>query len=289
VSETQEAQAVESQPSQDAAPRSDSVHVGQAARLGLLLRKAREARGLSIDDVIQALKFSRRQIEALEADDMASLPGSVFVRGSIRSYARFLRLDPEPLLNLLAEDVPVLQPDVRPPENMGTASPNRGIRRIPPLVAVSVLLLIAAAGMVVWHLFGDRFLIETPSLSTADPVPTNAAEQPSPTSMPRPPQPVSRTAVAEAPTLAPAPVVLQAKPRTLAFAFHGKCWVEVKDTSQQVILTGQFDQGVRQSVSGQPPFQIVLGNAASVDLVYEGQTIDLKPHTRAEVARLTLE
>jgi cytoskeleton protein RodZ len=42
-------------------------------------------------------------------------------------------------------------------------------------------------------------------------------------------------------------------------------------------------------VSGKPPFQIVIGNAAKVELRYDDRQIDLKPYTRAEVARLTLE
>lgn len=280
---------MESQPSQDAAPQSDSVHVGEAARLGLLLRKAREARGLSIDDVIHALKFSRRQIEALEADDMAALPGSVFVRGSIRSYARFLRLDPEPLLGLLAADVPAVQSDVRPPDNMGNAMSSRGVRRISPLVGLSLLLLIAAAGMIGWHLLGDRFLQDRAWLRVSDAVMTKAVEPPQVVPDHSPQSAVEQADASVVATQPPAPVLMQADARMLQFSFRGKCWVEVKDASQQIIFTGQFDEGVRQSVSGQPPFQIVLGNAASVDLVYEGQAIDLKPHTRAEVARLTLE
>ena len=118
---------------------------------GALLRKAREEKGLDIDDVVQAIKFSARQIEAVEADHLEMLPGTVFVRGIVRSYSRFLKLDPEPLLALLNSEVPVVPPDVRPPDNMGTAMPKTGVHQIPLLVALSILLLIGAATMAAWH------------------------------------------------------------------------------------------------------------------------------------------
>lgn len=262
---------------------------GQAAQLGLLLRKAREARGLSIDDVVQALKFSRRQVEALEASNLAALPGSVFVRGSIRSYARFLRIDPEPLLDLLAADLPLVQPDVRPPENMGRASPRRGIRQVPPLVAASAILLLLAAGLIAWHVLGPAMIVEVPSSTPPEPASATTGEQASAVAPAMPSSvPAGRT---PAPMVASAPVPAspQAEQRGLALTFRGKCWVEIRDASQQVLLTGQFEEGARQSVSGKPPFQLVLGSAANVDLAFDGRPIDLKPHTRAEVARLTLE
>lgn len=264
-----------------------SPHAGQAAQLGLLLRKAREARGLGIDEVVQALKFGRRQIEALEANDLAALPGNVFVRGSIRSYARFLKIDPEPLLDLLAQDVPVVEADVRPPENMGRASPRRGIRQIPPLVGVSVVLLLLAAGLVAWHLFGQTTVDDIRTADGSEAVPKTTGEQV--TTVPAAPIAASDARGAVSAPASTVPVASLAGQRGLALTFRGTCWVEIRDASQQIILTGQFDEGSRQTVAGKPPFQLVLGSAANVDLAYDGRPVDLKPHTRAEVARLTLE
>jgi cytoskeleton protein RodZ len=123
--------------------------------LGERLREARLARGMGIDDVVHALKFSARQIEAIEADRMDVLPGAVFQRGLVRSYARLVKLDPEPLLNLIEAQAPAAQePDIRAPANMGNAAPKGGIHQIPPLVAVSVLLLIVAGAMLGWHFLG---------------------------------------------------------------------------------------------------------------------------------------
>jgi cytoskeleton protein RodZ len=65
---------------------------------GRRLRLARQARGLDIDRVAAELHLSPERIAALERDDYPALSGSVFVTGYMRSYARLLGLDPEPLL-----------------------------------------------------------------------------------------------------------------------------------------------------------------------------------------------
>lgn len=260
--------------------------------LGLLLQKAREARGLTVNDVVQTLKFSPRQIEAVEANDLAALPGSMFARGVVRSYARFLKLDPEPLLALMAADTPAALPDVRPPDNMGNAMPRSGLRQIPPLVAFSILLLIATATMIGWHFFGPK---TTAVLKTAEPtaepaIPPAPAAEPAAAVVATAPSPAASEPSLTTPTpVADAAPGMPADARQLAFRFRGKSWVEVKDASQQIILTGQYVDGGTEMVAGRPPFQIVIGNAALVDLTYAGQPIDLRPYTRAEVARLSLD
>src|SRR5687768_4474258 len=66
--------------------------------VGQELAAAREARGLALADVAQSLKFAPRQLEALEQERFDALPGATFAKGMVRSYARLLKLDPEPLL-----------------------------------------------------------------------------------------------------------------------------------------------------------------------------------------------
>lgn len=65
---------------------------------GAMLERGRAERGLSVADVAQRLKYGARQIEALERDDYAHLPGTTFVRGMIRGYARLLQIDPVAVL-----------------------------------------------------------------------------------------------------------------------------------------------------------------------------------------------
>lgn len=59
------------------------------------LRQERERRGIPLEEVARAAKVSPHLLEALERDDLASLPGGPFNKGFVRAYARFIGLDPE--------------------------------------------------------------------------------------------------------------------------------------------------------------------------------------------------
>ena len=71
------------------------------ANIGITLRSARIQRGLTIDQVAQDTRISARFLEALEAEAFDELPAPVYVRGFLRSYATYLRLDPQVLLEHL--------------------------------------------------------------------------------------------------------------------------------------------------------------------------------------------
>ena len=65
---------------------------------GQQLRQAREARKLDTSQVATSLRLAPRAIAAIEQDDYAQLPSPVFIAGYIRSYAKLVGLDPEPLV-----------------------------------------------------------------------------------------------------------------------------------------------------------------------------------------------
>jgi len=71
---------------------------------GAMLARGRSEKRLTVEDVSARLKFAPRQIKALEADEYDRLPGTTFVRGVIRSYARLLELDAAPLLKAWARN-----------------------------------------------------------------------------------------------------------------------------------------------------------------------------------------
>jgi cytoskeleton protein RodZ len=66
-----------------------------AADFGRKLREARERRGLSLRQISNSTKISMLTLEALERNDIARLPGGIFGRGVVRSYALEIGLDPE--------------------------------------------------------------------------------------------------------------------------------------------------------------------------------------------------
>ncbi|MDB5084069.1 MAG: hypothetical protein JWN30_955 [Bacilli bacterium] len=67
-------------------------------QLGNVLRMAREKQGLSLSDIQQLTKIRTRYLEAIEEGDMSSLPGIVYAKGFIKSYAEQVGLDGQTLL-----------------------------------------------------------------------------------------------------------------------------------------------------------------------------------------------
>lgn len=84
------------------AETSSATESNAISSVGAALRAAREAQGLSVADVAERIKFSVKQLEALEDGKHEALPEGAFLRGFIRSYARTLHLDETPLLASMA-------------------------------------------------------------------------------------------------------------------------------------------------------------------------------------------
>src|SRR6516164_1559717 len=62
---------------------------------GERLRREREMRGISLNEIAESTKISRRHLESLENEEFDSLPGGVFNRGFVRAYARFVGINEE--------------------------------------------------------------------------------------------------------------------------------------------------------------------------------------------------
>ncbi|MGH8632043.1 MAG: DUF4115 domain-containing protein, partial [Burkholderiales bacterium] len=71
--------------------------------------------------------------------------------------------------------------------------------------------------------------------------------------------------------------------------FEQESWVEIKDRAGNTIFGQLNPAGSRRRASGETPLSIVIGNAAGVRLTYNDEEVDLAPHTRVDVARLTLD
>lgn len=93
---------------------------------GHILREARENKGLTLTDVQGKTRINARFLAALEQGDYDKLPTPVHVRGFLRNYARFLGLDPQPLVERY-EWVLEQEATAAPPDN--------GSRDIPEVVA----------------------------------------------------------------------------------------------------------------------------------------------------------
>jgi cytoskeleton protein RodZ len=83
-----------------------------------------------------------------------------------------------------------------------------------------------------------------------------------------------------APTAPTTPVVLKASAET---------WVEVQDVSAQVLLQRKLAAGETANVDGARPLRLTVGNAASTQVLVNGQPLDLAAHTVGNVARLQID
>jgi cytoskeletal protein RodZ len=81
--------------------------------LGETLQKTRQARGVTLDEVARETRISRRYLEALENENFGLLPAPVYARGFLRTYSRYLGLEPAELMPLFPVgyvDEPTLEP-----------------------------------------------------------------------------------------------------------------------------------------------------------------------------------
>jgi cytoskeleton protein RodZ len=83
--------------------RASEEEPASADGVGEFLRRERELRHISLDEVAERTKISRRYLEAIEAGRYERLPGETFVRGFIRSYAQSVGLDPDDTLLMYSQ------------------------------------------------------------------------------------------------------------------------------------------------------------------------------------------
>jgi cytoskeleton protein RodZ len=116
--------------------------------LGAVLAERRGERGLTIEQVASATRVRAEYLRALEADQSERLPAPVYAKGYLRTYARYLGLDPEPLVELLHSRV-------QPPRRalgLGTiALRPRVVFTAPAVAAVGLALLAGAFAFYAWR------------------------------------------------------------------------------------------------------------------------------------------
>ncbi len=270
--------------------------------VGRALAEARQAQGLDLADVAQHIKFMPRQIESLEAERFEALPGPTIARGMVRTYARFLKLDPGPLLERMTGhvDAPDATPQLAARFSQPVPFSDNGRRSTLLYLALSAAVL-AIAGGVVYEWRHER------------PAPEFVAAAQAPEETPRVPAVPAQTASASAtPPLAaaveptptpPAPAKETGTPRTvqdpvaprtaganrIVLRFEEEAWAEVTDAAGRQLVSSLNPAGTERVVRGTPPFSLVIGNAQHVKVSYNERAVDLQPHVRVEVARFTLK
>jgi cytoskeletal protein RodZ len=227
--------------------------------IGLSLRQARERHGLDLADVERETRIRAKYLNALEDEQFDVLPGAAYVRGFLRTYAEFLGLDG----NLLVEEY---NERVAPPEDELLPIQPSGLERAGRRLAHPVLGLTLAAlasGLVlVWQL-GFTSAKRTPIPPAA-----NAA-------VPRVHRPAAKAKAQPKPHVAAAP-----KPALLVVhAVRGPCWVAVRigDRNgrvvyEQVVATGGTVRfGLKQAL------WVRLGAPWNADVILRGKQLAAFP------------
>lgn len=275
------------------------------AASGAALRQAREARGLGLTEVASTLKLTTRQIEAIEEEAFDALPGIAFARGFVRNYARFLSLDPAPLLARMEQPARAEELRLAPESNAEGSVPRspsgyRSTSAMPAVLLFGAILVLGGLGYLFnWYGRQNSALIEQGAAQSLPAVANGDAVFP-----PKSEETEILMAQVEVPATASAPEVANSAPLPvqsapveapvapqqagIAFAFAQDAWVEVRDASGRVVFSQLSKAGTTQSVQGKAPFSLVIGNATNVSLSYNGKPVDLTPHTKVSVARLSL-
>lgn len=253
-----------------------------------LAAKRRQMRW-SIDEAARKLKLAPRQIEAVEANDFAALPGMATARGFIRSYAKLLELEPEPLLELIAgEPNPAFEPIVvrRPLPSSGfpgrryasSSGSHRGAARNMAGLALLVLIFLAivafSANRMGWlplpFNIGGLGVIPAPETIAEAPA-TSQFNSDLPLAEPIPPaQPIKQANA------------LEINPRQDA-------WVEITNEAGNKLVSRLMKAGSSERFDIAEPVVLVIGNASGVDASFRGEPLNLRSVARDNVSRLSLK
>jgi cytoskeleton protein RodZ len=153
----------------------DKVRSMARGNFGERLKRERELREVTPNEVVVATRISLRFLEALENEDWEKLPGGVFNRGFVRAIARYLGLDEE---HLLAE-YDLARGDqaaefASSPENRIPSTPKWMVAAL-ALGALVVLAALVAAGIYGWRRYSARRHANSSSMTTPSVAGANAS------------------------------------------------------------------------------------------------------------------
>jgi cytoskeleton protein RodZ len=293
----------------EAAEAPFSEPAGEGKSPGAMLRRAREQRGLTQQDVADELHLDRRVIETIEADRFRALGAPVYARGHRRKYAQLLDVEPQVVLasyEALSEGERVATPAIATP--VATQAPSD--RRYSVWIALGALVLCVAA-LAIWKVAEVPEAAQpaarrtapaeqAPAASPAPAAPAEAKEEPPveavaateepaaaseapPSTEEAAPEPVESepaavAAVAEPVAPESAPAISEPAPAAselveLVLEFSEPSWVEVYDATGAKLMFDIGQPGAPRTLSGSAPLNVLLGKAAAVQVTVDGRRI----------------
>ncbi|WP_299807321.1 RodZ domain-containing protein [uncultured Shewanella sp.] len=289
--------------------------------LGVLLKTARENKGLSIEAIAAQLHLRPAIVQEIEADNLEEVGAATYVRGYVKNYARAVQADPftvqECLNKQLANDEkPSMQSFSRK-----TARQARDGR----LMALTYLIVFVLLALLVWWWFQKSSLetavdysqptveevaasVQLPDASPAEPLvvdnQASGIEQiPEPTDETMPlgnensqvasePTAASSTPqsnIAPSETVQAEPVTADATAgSTLKLSLTGDCWIKIADATGKTLVSDLKKAGSEINLVGAEPFSVTLGAPQVVNIQLNGKAISLEQYPSGKVARMTL-
>jgi cytoskeleton protein RodZ len=270
------------------------------ASFGENLRREREMRGVALEEISAATKIGVRFLNCLEMEEFEKLPGGIFTRSFIRTYARYLGLDEE---RVLAEYQLVAKPKSDfDPTRLTVSRPGarqRGSRG--PVVAVLLAILLLAGGYAVYRYTRHLSEATTGALKPAQATAAGPAETtaPSPGSTGETtPAPLPAAPTAAEPSSAPSPEGTStgtpsgstsgaagteesagapfdmSSGLALQIAATEQSWVAV-DADGKTVLQRVLNPGEIETLKAKDSFDVTTGNAQGIILTLNSET--LKP------------
>jgi cytoskeleton protein RodZ len=263
---------------------------------GERMQREREMRSITLDEIAEHTKISKRNLLALEGENFSQLPGGIFNKGFVRAYAKYLGIDEEQAVSdYLAAETEKLRKKVPIPidaaETAGrmelVAADRSAVSDNEPQpdqaagfmkAAISLVVLLGICGLG-YKWVQARKIDAPPSESKAQVV--QAAQPPAvqPLSSVSVPTPSSGGPQTKNGPQALAPVTEgKAASSSTAGAFNlalttkEESWVQVK-ADGKVLLEGVLAPNSNKSFDANSELVIKLGNAAGVELAYNGKPL----------------
>ena len=247
------------------------------------LKAVREAKGVSLKDIFLATRITTVNLDAIEGGHFHLLPEPVYARTFIKTYARFLNIDPNPILehydkyiqSLQAPAIPENEKDKQEKTDRQPAAGRNLIMRTSVLILVMVMAL--AVYYLIFHNDPAILRISQPQpAKVSQPVPAPAVESAKPAPSP----------VVEQQTAAPQKEAVPEKRYHLLINASEKTWLRIREDQKQPeeILLSR-DQSIDRFATDS--FTLDIGNAGGIELTFQGKSLG-KMGKRGEVIHMRL-
>ena len=226
----------------------DNAQLKPPIDVGARLRAAREAKQISLREIAETTKISVSALEALEANDVAQLPGGIFTRAFVRSYATEVGLDPEETMRAFVAQAP--EEGIDEEQRRDSQSREHDLFHSQQRMAGTVLKLVAIGLPVALLLL---------YLGTRAVTGTDVPEAPLVETAPPSPAPVERPVPAE-------PLVTAAPPSqesvTIVLRPLADCWVSLQVDGESV-FERVMRAGERASYAADDEILLTVGDAGA--------------------------